>query len=41
MGLEEFEPRREIEVSAGQTDLRLSLPLQSVSLLILSSEATS
>ncbi len=35
MGLEEFEPRRQIDASAGVCDIRLSLPLQSVSLLVI------
>ena len=35
MGLEEFEPASEVEVSADVTEFKLELPLQAVSLLVL------
>jgi xylan 1,4-beta-xylosidase len=39
MGLEEYEPKREVDVQDGGADISLSLPLHSVSLLVLHGSA--
>jgi hypothetical protein len=39
MGLEEYEPKREVDVQDGSGDISLSLPLHSVSLLVLHGSA--